>query len=32
VLGVLAAAVFISALFFPSRERFTRAQSAAATT
>jgi MFS family permease len=32
VLGVLAAAVFISALFFPSRERFTRARSAAATT
>jgi MFS family permease len=30
VLGILAAAVFISALFFPSRERFTRAQSAAA--
>ena len=32
VLGVLASAVFVSALFFPSRERFTRAQSAAATT
>jgi MFS family permease len=32
VLGALAAAVFISALFFPSRERFTRARSAAATT
>ena len=32
VLGVLASAIFISALFFPSRERFTRAQSAAATT
>jgi MFS family permease len=30
VLGVLASAVFVSALFFPSRERFTRAQSAAA--
>ncbi len=29
VLGVLASAVFVSALFFPSRERFTRAQSAA---
>jgi MFS family permease len=32
VLGCLAAAVFVSALFFPSRERFTRAQSAVATT
>jgi MFS family permease len=32
VLGVLASAVFVSALFFPSRERFTRARSAAATT
>jgi MFS family permease len=32
VLGVLASAIFVSALFFPSRERFTRAQSAAATT
>src|SRR5262245_1893417 len=32
VLGVLASAVFVSAMFFPSRERFTRAQSAAATT
>jgi len=32
VLAVLAAAVFASALFFPSRSRFTRAQSAAATT
>jgi hypothetical protein len=32
VLGALASAIFISALFFPSRERFTRAQSAAATT
>src|SRR5262245_41802990 len=30
VLGVLAGAIFVSALFFPSRERFTRAQSAAA--
>jgi MFS family permease len=32
VLGCLAAAVFVSALFFPSRERFTRARSAVATT
>jgi len=32
VLGALASAIFVSALFFPSRERFTRAQSAAATT
>jgi len=32
VLAVLAIAVFASALFFPSRSRFTRAQSAAATT
>ncbi|HEX6530723.1 MAG TPA: MFS transporter [Burkholderiales bacterium] len=32
VLGALASAIFISALFFPSRERFTRAQSAAAAT
>ena len=32
VLGVLASAIFVSALFFPSRERFTRAQSAPATT
>ncbi len=30
VLGVLASAVFVSALFFPSRDRFTRAKSAAA--
>jgi MFS family permease len=30
VLAVLASAVFASALFFPSRERFTRARSAAA--
>jgi MFS family permease len=32
VLAVLAAAVFASALFFPSRDRFMRARSAAATT
>jgi len=32
VLAMLACAVFVSALFFPSRDRITRVPSAAATT